>query len=97
MRTLKWRTEQRLKSEKHIREEVLTDEDYLRMKRETAEKMNLPPDVVDTVIDHFVLTLNKFAFNHTRKYRISCFGFFNINLRRRYDKAKEDLQKELET
>ena len=64
-----------------IQKEVIQDENYQRMLKETAEKMELPLDVVEAVMNDFVLQLPKFIYPLKKSIRISVFGFFNINVK----------------
>ena len=61
---------------KEVQEEVFEDEDFNRMIKETAEKENLPLEVVEGVIKNFIIQLLKLA--HLRQIKISVFGYFNL-------------------
>ena len=63
---------------KTIREEVLKNEDFIRILKETSIKLDLPYHVVKRVVSNFLL---QFPFLiYPRKYltRFSIFGFINI-------------------
>ena len=65
-----------------IIKEVIENEDYIRIRTETADKLDLPHSVVEKVLNDFLLQLPKFIFPYRNVKRISLFGFININIRK---------------
>ena len=65
-----------------IQKEVIENDDFQRMILETADGMNLPPDVVKGVVENFCMQLPNFIYPRNKTKRISVFGFFNINVKK---------------
>ena len=67
----------------NIQKEVIEDLDFKRIVVETAEKLDIPLDVVQTVIENFVLQFPSFIYPLKKNLRISVFGFFNLNIKKK--------------
>lgn len=70
-----------------IQEEVIEDEDFKRLVIETSEKLDIPLEVVKGVIEDFVLQFPLFIYPLKKDIRISVFGFFNLNIRKKTKKT----------
>lgn len=73
-----------------ITEEVIKNEDYIRIRTETADKLDLPHSVVEKVLNDFLFQLPKFILPYRNVKRISLFGFININIRKPQKKTNNN-------
>ncbi len=71
-----------------IQNEVIENEDYQRILKETAEKLDLPLDVVQKVIGNFLFQIPKFIYPLKTNVRVSVFGFFNITISKKLNNFK---------
>ena len=70
--------------QEHIKEYVFNDSDFNRHIKETALQLKIPEDVVDRVMKNYFINIAKIIYGKfSGKRRVTVYGFFNIDIKRR--------------